>query len=797
MINEKVTHTPGLLEDYFQLSYLIGETVSSEVYRAVRRDDTCPVSLWKTKFAYDLVSDDAHNVIKHLHALDQIDPPIAPAMEMYGIDSEGICFACFDNSLLNNIGKQRGAAAEMSRRFFKIVRLIHKTHSSKVIFGDLNINSFWLGHTGEVEFSGVLPLFNNLPNDAFQNVPPDIAAYVAPEILHGSVTEPRTDVYSLGMIGYKLLCDSLPITINVDSNHKLIPAKKQNFTIPDEVSADISEVLYKAISQDPQERYTSASELLEALVNVHEREGKGEKKTKRNPSDTNLPAVRKPGALTTAIEKPETKPGRVGYNIFFISLLILIIATVGLYVFFQQSYKERLAQEINEATAPFSGGNPELSQAVARFTDLTAEDSEKIKEIENLINSQDPLAYRLLIAGASEHHSRPVVIAAEQGIIRRLKNDKLERAVVQLEQWLRYSKTTPADPIYQSVLKSLDPVMPVKKRNQVLLKVGQDDLNIATRLATALYFDLDQSELIQPLLFHQVGKNLKIENAENQSALALILHHEALSQIFSEDILKHIDLLKNEDLDSLLPVLAKRNDPHILALVNLALDKGLYGEQGKYFLIPIKNNPEIAPDIKESLVMAANGHFTKDHFRALANWQGEEAEKILYMLCRFLKDVNVKVMALDTLAAKGSIQLEPGAGIIRWLKQHAWTDRAKYISAIGTLMTSSSATEEDIQVALESFGDKLDQAELKDIILDSQDEKIPAVFVREFASRIELAQKLNLLYHNSAKVRAAIIPTIDTNDVGAMKLIVSAYEQETNPDLKKQYQDAFWFVKGR
>ena len=59
-------------------------------------------------------------------------------------------------------------------------------------------------------------------------------------------------------------------------------------------------------------------------------------------------------------------------------------------------------------------------------------------------------------------------------------------------------------------------------------------------------------------------------------------------------------------------------------------------------------------------------------------------------------------------------------------------------------------------------------------------------------------QAFNLLLSNDRNVKMQAMKLLTSvNDVAAMKLIIERYEKETDPDVRKAYQDTFWFIKQR
>ena len=99
--------------------------------------------------------------------------------------------------------------------------------------------------------------------------------YLSPEQAHAQQTDIRTDIYSLGILLFKMLAGKLPYTN--ETNADIIKRKvSQPHTIfiqkPRDVSPHINEILeliiYKAIDPDPYKRYQKCTDFKKDIENV-------------------------------------------------------------------------------------------------------------------------------------------------------------------------------------------------------------------------------------------------------------------------------------------------------------------------------------------------------------------------------------------------------------------------------------------------------------------------------------------------------------------------------------------------
>jgi hypothetical protein len=96
---------------------------------------------------------------------------------------------------------------------------------------------------------------------------PGTPAYMSPEQLHGGHVDHRSDIYSLGVVlyemtaGHRPFASTDPLELIVLVSRRLLRPDEDNPDVP----ADVGDVIAKALSVDPDERYQTAAEFEEAL----------------------------------------------------------------------------------------------------------------------------------------------------------------------------------------------------------------------------------------------------------------------------------------------------------------------------------------------------------------------------------------------------------------------------------------------------------------------------------------------------------------------------------------------------
>ena len=149
--------------------------------------------------------------------------------------------------------------------------------------------------------------------------------YIAPEQACGDPTDKKTDIYSLGITLYEMLTARLPF----DGDSTVAVAMKQvseAVESPHEINPDIpvslSDVVLKALSKDPEERYQQAMEFANDLNHAME-----------HPEERFVLLSDKP--YVQKIKPPEKKPRDPNKNIhrLFIVLISAVVLITGVIIF--------------------------------------------------------------------------------------------------------------------------------------------------------------------------------------------------------------------------------------------------------------------------------------------------------------------------------------------------------------------------------------------------------------------------------------------------------------------------------
>lgn len=91
----------------------------------------------------------------------------------------------------------------------------------------------------------------------------ELKAYTAPEVIQGEAVTPAANVFSLGVLGFRLTAGSLPYALTFDEP---FPYRLENIPVDlDEIPLPLQNLLLECLAPDPRDRFEDASVFLAAL----------------------------------------------------------------------------------------------------------------------------------------------------------------------------------------------------------------------------------------------------------------------------------------------------------------------------------------------------------------------------------------------------------------------------------------------------------------------------------------------------------------------------------------------------
>jgi tRNA A-37 threonylcarbamoyl transferase component Bud32 len=197
---------------------------------------------------------------------------------------------------------------EIDRLFTQLADALSYAHSRGVIHRDLKPANALIDSRGNVFLTdfGIARLMESASprltqTDAILGTP----AYISPEQAQAHPVDQRSDIYSLGIILYEMVTGGVPFVaetpLAVLFKHISDPLPPPSVVKPD-IPPTIEQVILKALAKNPDDRFDSATEFVEAWKRALEQR----ETVKHTPE-----AVTVPPARTITPAQPQQKTGTV------------------------------------------------------------------------------------------------------------------------------------------------------------------------------------------------------------------------------------------------------------------------------------------------------------------------------------------------------------------------------------------------------------------------------------------------------------------------------------------------------
>jgi eukaryotic-like serine/threonine-protein kinase len=266
-----LSHAPGLSIPGYRLSRVLGEGGMGTVYAAEQESP-------RRQVAIKVLHARSPNALVRFRAeadiMARLDhPAIARVLEAGTADGHPyLVMEHVEGQTLDRYARSLGRERRLEL-FAELCDAIHHAHVKGVIHRDLKPSNVMVRPTGHVvvlDF-GVARLATaegSTPGDTRAGDLIGTPIYMSPEQarLQADQVDARSDVYTLGVILYELLCDELPY----DVRGLALPAVTRLITEDEprslarrspELRGDLDAICHKALRKAPQERYQSATAL--------------------------------------------------------------------------------------------------------------------------------------------------------------------------------------------------------------------------------------------------------------------------------------------------------------------------------------------------------------------------------------------------------------------------------------------------------------------------------------------------------------------------------------------------------
>ncbi len=382
MDNSKITWRLGkTLDNRYEIVSVLGIGGMAVVYKAfdhklkrnvavkVLRDDVAMDSESRRRFSteYQAVAMLSHPNIRAVYDV------------VSSGDTEYIVMEYVDGINLKQYLKKKGALGWRETLHFsiQIARALNHAHSRSIIHMDIKPQNIMLPKDGTVKIAdfGIArweeaPPLNSDAEEAVGSI-----HYISPEQARGEAVDARSDIYSLGVVMYEMLTGKLPF----EGESVAEVAVKHYTVLPDaptaidpEIPPELEAITLKAMQPDPDDRYSSAAEMLADLEDFRkgqtaavdtavrqvlaDAQGLPVVRDEIRVVTRNVPRISKSGELSR--EGYVRRRSRAGTVSMLLGFGLVIAFALGLFIFVWQTWLRDIFSDAERTEIPaFVGMN--------------------------------------------------------------------------------------------------------------------------------------------------------------------------------------------------------------------------------------------------------------------------------------------------------------------------------------------------------------------------------------------------------------------------------------------------------
>ena len=262
------------LDGRYLIQGLVGVGGMANVYRGVdeKTGNAIAVKVLKEEFLdnEELVRR-FKNESKAISILDH--PNIVKVYDVSVTDRlQYIVMEYVDGITLKEYLKQRGGALTWKETVHfatQVLRALQHAHSKGIIHRDVKPQNIMLLADGSIKMMDFgIARFSRAQSQTVSDKAIGSVHYISPEQAKGDKTDARTDIYSVGVMLYEMLSGKLPFdgdgAVSIAIMQISDKAKPLSQVAPN-VPQGLCQITEKAMEKEPEKRYQSAREMLEAI----------------------------------------------------------------------------------------------------------------------------------------------------------------------------------------------------------------------------------------------------------------------------------------------------------------------------------------------------------------------------------------------------------------------------------------------------------------------------------------------------------------------------------------------------
>ena len=278
----------ALLDGRYRIASLLGQGGMGNVYLAeeTRLRRRCALKVLQPQLAQDRAH--VERFLREAQTIAQFEHPNIVDIHSYGEEPGGVVFFAMElltghdlDARLKRRDEDEFTTHDCCVWAIQIARAVAVVHEAGLIHRDLKTSNIFLAQRrdGE-EIVKLLDFGIARPEEGSELTRTGIAlgtpSYMSPEQIRNLAIDRRADIYSFGILLYKLITGKLPFVgepIQVAMQQCESPPPPPSQVRPEaEISPALEQIVLKAMAKQPSDRFQSMKEIEQALIAVLEDE---------------------------------------------------------------------------------------------------------------------------------------------------------------------------------------------------------------------------------------------------------------------------------------------------------------------------------------------------------------------------------------------------------------------------------------------------------------------------------------------------------------------------------------------
>jgi len=208
---ETTGHTSdlGRIDSRYELGEHLFSTRSADFYAATDSLASGPFIVGALRHGLEAGSEAGRSFLSRMQKIAALEG-FSPQVRNFGIDSNHKAFAVFPHEDYKPILEANATQERKLVLFRKAIELVGRLHSESVVVGDIASRSFMVDPNGNVHLLALLGTFEAEASSTSLLPTAETLFYIAPEQRSAGGSLPTSDVYAMGVLGYRFLTSRFP-----------------------------------------------------------------------------------------------------------------------------------------------------------------------------------------------------------------------------------------------------------------------------------------------------------------------------------------------------------------------------------------------------------------------------------------------------------------------------------------------------------------------------------------------------------------------------------------------------------